>query len=65
MDYKWIFLVKLNPDGSVAKLKGILVVKDYAQTYEIDYFDTFSLVAKFTFVHLFISIAASQTWSLH
>ena len=27
--------------------------------YEIDYFDTFSLVAKLTFIRLFISLAAS------
>ncbi|KAL6332591.1 hypothetical protein AAG906_009013 [Vitis piasezkii] len=31
---KWVFTVKVNPDGSVAKLKARLVARGYAQTYE-------------------------------
>ncbi|KAJ9539533.1 hypothetical protein OSB04_032266 [Centaurea solstitialis] len=30
---KWVFTVKVNPDGSVARLKARLVAKGYAQTY--------------------------------
>ena len=55
----WVFTVKFNPDGFVARLKVRLVAKGYAQTYGVDYSDTFSLVAKLTFVHLFISLVAS------
>ena len=62
---KWVFEVKVNPDGSVARLKARLVVKGYAQTYVVDYFDTFSLVAKLNSVRLFISIVASQQWMIH
>ena len=57
--------VKFNPNGSVAKLKAHLVAKGYAQTYEVDYFDTFSPVAKLTSIRLFISLAASYDWDLH
>ncbi|KAA3480130.1 40S ribosomal S9-2-like protein [Gossypium australe] len=35
-------MVKVNPDGFVAKLKAHLVGKGYAQTYEVNYSDTFS-----------------------
>ena len=31
----------------------------------VDYFDTFSPIAKLTFVCLFISLAASYDWNLH
>ena len=55
---RWVFAVKFNPDGFVARLKARLVAKGYAQTYEVDYSDTFSLVAKLTFVRLFISLVA-------
>ena len=30
MDCKWVFVVKVNPNGTVARLKARLVAKDYA-----------------------------------
>ena len=62
---KWVFAVKVNPDGSMVWLKARLVAKGYAQTYGVDYSDTLSPVAKLVFVRLIISIAASQNWILH
>ena len=61
----WIFIVKVNPNGSVARLKARLVPKGYAQTYGVDYSDTFSPVAKMTYVRLFISLATTHSWDLH
>ena len=46
-------------------MKAHLVDKRYAQTYEVDYFDTFPLVAKMTSVRLFISLTATNGWDLH
>ncbi|RVW64388.1 Retrovirus-related Pol polyprotein from transposon RE1 [Vitis vinifera] len=40
-------------------------VVDCKWTYGVDYFDTFSPVAKLNSVRLFISIAASQQWMIH
>ena len=56
---RWVFAVKFNPDRFATRLKAPLVAKGYAQTYRVDYFDTFSLVVKLTLVRLFISLAAS------
>ena len=62
---RWVFAIKVNPDGSVARLKVRLVAKGYAQTYGVDYSDTFSSVAKMTSVRLCISLAATHNWDLH
>ena len=37
----------------------------YAQTYGVDYSNTFSPVAKMTYVRLFISLATTYHWDLH
>ena len=60
-----MFVVKFNYDGFVARLKARLVVKSYTQTYAVNYSDTFSPVAKLTYVCFFISLAASYDWDLH
>ena len=61
----WVFTVKVNPDRSIARLKAHLIAKGYAQTYGVDYSDTFSPAAKMTYVRLFISMAATYNWDLH
>ena len=62
---RWVFAVKFNPDGFVTRFKVRLVAKGYAQIDGVDYFDTFSPVAKLTYVRLFISLVASYDWDLH
>ena len=46
-------------------LKAYLVAKGYTQIYGSNYYDTFSLVAKMTFVHLLLSMAAMSSWPLY
>jgi len=62
---KWVYKVKHNANGSVSRYKTKLVAKGYAQTYGIDYEETYSPVAKMTTVKAIIVMAAAKGWSLH
>lgn len=34
---RWVYTVKLNHDGTFARLKACLVAKGYSRTYGVDY----------------------------
>ena len=61
---RWVFNVKVGPDGQVDRLKAQLVAKGYSKVYGKDYSDTFSPIAKMTSVRLFIAMAAMRRWPL-
>jgi hypothetical protein len=60
-----VYKVKHNADGSVDRYKTRLVAKGYAQTYGINYEETYSPVANMTIVRAIIAMATSKGWSLH
>jgi hypothetical protein len=62
---KWVYKVKHNADGFVNKYKARLVAKGYAQTYGIDYEETYNPIAKMTIVRAIIAMVATKGWSLH
>jgi hypothetical protein len=60
-----VYKIKHNADGSMSRYKARLVAKGYAQTYGIDYEESYSPVAKMTTVRAIIAMATTKGWSLH
>ena len=54
---KWMFKKKMNVESKVVKYKDRLVEKGYSQVSGIDFGDTFSLVAKVSYIRLILFVA--------
>ncbi|KAL0462720.1 UNVERIFIED_CONTAM: hypothetical protein Slati_0159600 [Sesamum latifolium] len=62
---RWIYKLKLKPDGMVHKHKARLVAKGYNQIEWVDFFEKFSPVAKVVMVRTLLAAAASAGWHIH
>jgi len=62
---KWVFKTKLNVDCSINKYKARLLVKGYAQSFGVDYFDTFAPVARQDIIRMLLAIAAQKGWKIY
>ena len=61
---KWVFRTKRKADGSVDKYKARLVAKGFTQIQGVDYFDTYSPVARLPSFHTILALAARQDWDV-
>ena len=61
---KWVYKLKYNSDGTIAKYKARLVAKGFHQQYGVDFDETFSSVIKPPTVRLILSLAISLNWPL-
>ena len=58
---RWVYTVKVGPDGQIDRLKARLVAKGYTQQYGSDYYYTFPSMAKIAYVRLLLSMAVMRS----
>eukprot|EP00253_Pinus_taeda_P035008 PITA_35008 len=62
---QWIYKIKYAANGNVGKYKARFVAKGYTQKEGINYEETFTPVAKYTFIQFVISLAVQMGWHIH
>ncbi|CAN1750243.1 Retrovirus-related Pol polyprotein from transposon RE1 [Linum perenne] len=62
---KWVYRIKKNADGTIARYKARLVAKGFHQQEGLDFTETFSPVIKPASIRLILSIAISNNWMIN
>lgn len=61
---RWVLTPKINPDGSLQRLKARLVAKCYHQVNGIDFIETYSPVVKPATIRLILSVSVIKRWNI-
>ena len=61
---KWVFHIKQKANGTIEKHKVCLVARGFTQKFSVDYFNTFSPVARLASFHVILTIAARNDWNI-
>ncbi|GAA0145487.1 transmembrane signal receptor [Lithospermum erythrorhizon] len=62
--YKWIFRIKMNPDGTISRYKARLVAQGYKQQYGLDFDQTFSPIIKPAKIRIVLTLATTYDWDI-
>lgn len=60
---QWIYKIKYKSDGSIERYKARPVGKGYAQTYGVDYKETFAPIRNMSTIRVLMLAAINYGWS--
>lgn len=63
IDVKWIFKLKVNPDGTASKYNAKLVAKGFLHIYGIEYNELFAHMKRLEIIRLVVPITNNGNWS--
>ena len=61
---KWVFDLKKNTDGTIARFKARLVAQGFTQKHNVDYDETYAPVGTYTALRILIALAAFYDWDI-
>ncbi|KAH9102941.1 hypothetical protein AeMF1_020611, partial [Aphanomyces euteiches] len=64
LDTTWVFKIKTDKDGTVARRKARLVIRGYMQIPGVDFGDTYAPVARVNSMRCVLAIAASRDYEI-
>lgn len=59
---RWVFKLKTNTEGEVTRYRARLVAKGFSQKKGIDYSETYTPVANFSLIRLFLALTVMFRW---
>lgn len=62
---KWVYKVKTDSTGKIARYRARLVAQGFSQKKDIDYSESYAPVANFSLIRMLISISISHNWIVH